>query len=327
MLANSRKYFAPPLPERKSERRKVLIDQARLLNQAKGWGAPRIKNVFDNAFGPDMEWGQRSVSTWIGKSSIEPELDQYWRPWNSRSKTDDAGHLMRLDLVKRSATMYRLLDVMGLFATAGLTESEADIAMKLRYSLHPLDPIVQLLIVHEYAQRFSADENALTSDLDLLVATQPWLGGDLYKYSLLNNVAPPVEIRGLNTYGQLPSDDPMIRVQVWAWDALKVPWLQVIEVALRRTSGRLISRLEPDGLSDQEKHALATDRSTFNWEWLIMNGDALLDDYFNGMDLESMESEVISNDRPIVNAYRSLLDARRSAYSQEIKTEESSEPE
>ena len=118
MLANSRKYFAPPLPERKSERRKVLIDQARLLNQAKGWGAPRIKNVFDNAFGSDMEWGQRSVSTWIGKSSIEPELDQYWRPWNSRSKTDDAGHLMRLDLVKRSATMYRLLDVMGLFATA-----------------------------------------------------------------------------------------------------------------------------------------------------------------------------------------------------------------
>ena len=282
MLAKTEKYFAPPLPESKPKKRKILKDQARLLHQAKGWGAPRIKKEFDIAFGAEMEWGERTVSDWIGEPSSDSSSTEYWQPWKQSHKPDDFGYLLRLDLVKRSWPIDILLWSGLEHYGRGLTETEAEIATKLQLSLQGLDETIAVLVVHEYSQRLNAEENIFTADLDLLITTRPWLGSDLYDHSLGEGIAPPVEIRGLNTDASWPrgESNPLVNFQIWAWDKLKVPWSMTVERENIEVGLQSSVRLVKNGLSDQQKQDLDTARKSVNWEWLAINRGELEDEYF-----------------------------------------------
>jgi len=281
-LAKNKNYFAPQLPEGKSQRRKVLKDQARLLHQARGWGAPSIKKEFDSAFGKEMSWGERTVSDWIGEPSSDRTSTEYWQPWKSSHKTDNLSYLLRLDLVKRcwpvDILLWRGLEHFG----KGLTKTEAEIATKLELSLLGLDESIVILIIHEYSQRLNADKIAFTADLDLLITTRPWQGSKLYDHSLREGIAPPVEIRGLNTDESWPTGErnPLVNFQIWSWDTLKVPWSMTVEHENLEVGRQSLRRLKKNGLSDQQNLDLDIARKSMNWEWMAINNGEPEDEYF-----------------------------------------------
>jgi hypothetical protein len=180
----------------------------------------------------------------------------------------------------------------------GLTNKEAEVAVSLQISLAGLDPLIQLLVVHEYAERLAHGPEPITADLDLLIATRPWnvpSGTQLYEEMLRSGAAPQVLIRSLycpslieenaaiidadqllaesdpiNAIGHLiAAANSIMRIQMWAWDALKVPWAVAFEHTDPDTRDVLSGWFRIETKDGGDVPQLAIDRKKFNWESLL----------------------------------------------------------
>ncbi len=107
---------------------------------------------------------QRAVSKWIAASGTKTQRDELlpWRKWQPELWQQDAGYLLRLDLVSH-----------GLLGR-GLYEEEARWATRLELALQSVSVFAQWAVVEEYARRHINSETPTTDDLDLMLATRPW---------------------------------------------------------------------------------------------------------------------------------------------------------
>ena len=134
-----------------------------ILKDSEGWGAVRIHRELEGRYGSGVV-SQRAVSKWIAASGRKDQRGepQAWRKWQPDLWQQDAGYLLRLDLVSR-----------GLFGR-GLYEEEARWATRLELALQGLSVFAQWAVIEEYARRHINSETPATDDLDLLLATRPW---------------------------------------------------------------------------------------------------------------------------------------------------------
>ena len=303
------------LPQEKNARRRYLKDQAELLAQTRGLGAPKIKRQLDKEYGSDNVPSERLISDWISGLGRGGESGPEWKPWNEHPVCDDLGFLFRLDLIKRSEIV-QMLVVGSLDSTEqlpGLTITEAKVAVKLQASLQDLDPVIQLLLVHEYAERLASHSRPITADLDLLVATQPWRGSQLYKEMIGKGAAPQVLVRSLYGRGFIEmnakiTDAPRLvsesepirrinrlnrdgdlsfRVQMWAWDQLKVPWNLAFDHTDPDTKDVLTVFLKIKEKNDGDARQLVEDRGKFSWEFLLQQDAQVKDKHISTTDSET----------------------------------------
>lgn len=280
-LAENHAKFADFLPEDKTERTARLKWHAQQAAQREGKGAPTIKREFDARWPQVPIPSERTISDWIKGIRSGRTDSPEWNSWDDDPITDDLGFLLRLNLVKKTDLVYMMIDQTGIGflprPLPGLTVEEARVAVKLQVALQTIDPLIQLLIVHEYAERLAFAERS-TQDLDLLIACRPWLDWRLYEQALHSGVAPPAEVRGLHTYRQLEERDPRIRVQLWSWSQLSVPWAMVLDGLRPDSPKKSVHRIEHRDLTTDQQEQLARDASEFNWEWLLLNSDRLLNE-------------------------------------------------
>ena len=99
-----------------------------------------------------------------------------WRPWKNESESsEDTAYLLVLDVVKMTCFGRHLY------------QHEARWGRRIRHALDGLDPLQQSAFVTEYARRERAQfilkrDHAYTSDLDGILAYQPWVAGHQHVY-------------------------------------------------------------------------------------------------------------------------------------------------
>ena len=270
-LAEYLAKHANTLPERRSDRTRVLKDRAQALAQSERIGAPSIKKKLDEEYGSKNVVSQRTISEWISGSRERLGESPEWTPWMvDQPLTDDVGHLLRLNLIKKS-NVFRSLIYKTLkqpTPVLGLSVKEAESAVNLELSLQGLDLFIQMSIVHEYSQRLSF-ANPVTDDLDLLVATKPWLDGRLYNDQIRQGIAPPVEISALAPLVSASSFHLGNLVQFWAWQVLNVPWREVSESQSADLKEKIVKRYGRLGLIGNTDSTADWKKQLFSWSSLI----------------------------------------------------------
>lgn len=318
--------FAIDLPGDKIPRRRYLKEKAQLLARGEGVGARIIKRILDAEFGPENVPGERTISTFIAVLNRERESSPPWKPSEGIQQGDDLGFLLRLDLIKRSEIVQMLIVGPAESSTRlpGLTRKEAEVAVSLQIGMAGLDPLIQLLIVHEYAERLAYGPEPITADLDLLIATRPWNvpnGTQLYEEMLRCGTAPQVLVRSLyctrlieenatindpelliaesdvftKVQQLILSSNPIMRIQMWAWDALKVPWGAAFDHTDPDSHDVLTGFIDLTMQDGGVVRQLRIDRKKFNWEFLLTAPLRKQDSQTTEQHLSTADSET-SND-------------------------------
>jgi hypothetical protein len=296
------------LPLAKKDRKKYIATEAKRMARREEVGARRIKQKLDQVYGEENVPSERTISDLISGSNRERIVSPEWLPWGGTPITDDLGFLLRLRMIKQSEIIQMLLVDAEHSADRQpqLTVNEADIAVKLQLSLLGLDPVIQFLIVHEYAERLEFPNDPLTNDLDLLVATRPWSGSKLYGKMLNGGADPRASIRSLNCRGivehnapitngdQFGKDhdisnqiarliregDPTTRLQIWAWNFLDVPWNLALEHRDQITGDVISLWLTLSMTENSEGVGPVSDREMFDWEKLLELGSKVREPHF-----------------------------------------------
>jgi len=259
------------LPEHRGDRTRVLKERAQALVQSERIGAPSIKKKLDEEYGSENIPSERTISGWISSSRERLRESPEWTPWMvDQPLTDDVGHLLRLNLIKKSNVFQSLIykSLKQPTPVLGLSVKEAESAVNLEVSLQGLDQFIQMSIVHEYSQRLTF-ANPVTDDLDLLVATQPWLDERLYNDQIRQGIAPPVEISALTPLVSGSNFHLGNLVQFWAWQVLNVPWREISESQSADLKEKIVKRFGRLGLIDKTVSTIDWKKQLFSWSSLI----------------------------------------------------------
>lgn len=270
-IAENIAKFANMLPETKRDRTRILKSRAQVLAQAGGKGAPTIKKKLDEEFGAENVPSERTISDWIADSRDDRIESPEWIPWaDDQLITDDVGYLLQLNLIKNSDMFQSMVFKADAppNRTRGLSVKEAGTAIKLQLSLQGLDQFIQMTIVYEYSQRLSF-ANSTTDDLDLLVATKPWLDEKPYRDLILQGVAPPVEISTLTRPVSTTAFHFGNLVQFWAWQSLNVPWYDYSESQSSELKQKIVKRYKRLELIDETGSPVGWEKKLFTWLRLI----------------------------------------------------------
>lgn len=186
-----------------------LEKTALIVRSSMVWGAVRIHRWLENKYGKGVV-SQRTVSTWISHSESTTSAQERppWRRWEPSLWQQDAGYLLRLDLIART------------LRGDGLYDDEALWATRLELALQALHPFAQWAFVEEFAARHHHSIEPETGDLDLVIATQPWLDdGRMFAVAFRRGLAPVPFMPRLLSW----PDGLQTAVALRVVDALEIP--------------------------------------------------------------------------------------------------------
>jgi hypothetical protein len=290
------------VPSDKKGRKEFLKSESKKLAQQERMSAREIKERFVNGYKLSGFPSERTISGWISNISKTRIESPMWKAWNETPITDDLGFLLRLQLVKRSEVAQMLLasccePLEQLHRD--FSQKEAEIAVKLQMSLYGLDLLIQFLIIHEYAERLSFPDDPYTQDLDLLIATRPWTGPELYEAEIRSGTTPRVSVKSLNytnfvsrdtrihnpdqffsenevtriSYRLIVEGQPIIKLQMWIWNTLGVPWNLSINHRDLVTEDKMEIWLKiPVEQKQLDSKRVEFSEEKFNWESLAALG-------------------------------------------------------
>jgi hypothetical protein len=145
--------------------------EALILRDSYHLGATLIHRELERRY-PKAKFSQRTVSNWIARpaADVPPPPAEPWKKWEPSLWQQDAGYLLRLDLITKTMNQ------------RPLNETEALWATRLEVALGSLNMFAQWALIDEYAHRNTHSTKPVTDDLDLIVATRPWLDdGELFR--------------------------------------------------------------------------------------------------------------------------------------------------